>query len=267
MHSHFVHINGKKLHCLRWGSGPRLLLAFHGYGNDAQLFQVFEPLLRDRYTVVAVDLPYHGRSDWKPAGELLPEEVLELLAHFREAYHADKVSLLGFSLGGRVSLFLAQERPEWIEQVALIAPDGLAFNTLYYFVTRTTAGKQLFRSMLAGPDRYFRLFDFLHRRKWLDPSRYRFVMHYLGSPESRHLLGNVWPSLRFILPETKKVKFAIRQYGIPVHLYMGRYDRVIPVKLGEAFAAGAKEVTLHILEKGHRLVDEETAALVASHLL
>lgn len=266
MRSDYVHINGRKLHFLQWGSGERLLLAFHGYANHAGLFNGLEPLLKDRYTVVSVDLPYHGKSVWEPSNEFSPDDLIALADHFRKAYDKERFSLLGFSLGGRMSLYLIQERPQWVDQAVLMAPDGLAFNTFYYFVTRTWSGQSLFANMLQKPDRYFRFIDLLHRRKWLDPSRYKFLMHYLETPDARRFLGDVWPSLRFIIPEKKKVQEAVRKHHIPLHLVMGRYDRVIPLKLAERLAAGVADIHLHVLEKGHKLLDEETAALVAAQL-
>lgn len=266
MLSAYVHINGRKLHFLQWGSGEKLLLAFHGYANHAGLFNVFEPLLKDRYTVVSVDLPYHGKSAWEPSAELLPGDLIALADHFRKEHRQERFSLLGFSLGGRMSLYLIQQRPQWVEQAVLMAPDGLAFNTFYYFVTRTWSGQSLFGHMLQKPDRYFRFIELLHRKKWLDSSRYKFLMHYLETPEARRFLGNVWPSLKLIIPEKKKVQDAIRRHHIPLHLVMGRYDRVIPLKLAEGLAAGADDIHLHVLEKGHRLLDEETVALAAAQL-
>ena len=56
------------IHYLSMGSGKQILIALHGYGDNAALYKVLLPSLGNRYTIYAIDLPYHGRTRWAADG-------------------------------------------------------------------------------------------------------------------------------------------------------------------------------------------------------
>jgi len=141
--SGFISTGAEKLHYLQWGCGRRLLLAFHGYGNDARIFIPFSEYLSSEYTILSFDLPHHGASKWQEGAKLTRQEVFDLTAAVMTKYNVEKVSLLGYSMGGRVCLSIVESMPERIDKVALIAADGLTINFYYYFLTRTWFGKKL----------------------------------------------------------------------------------------------------------------------------
>lgn len=256
----------QQLHYLRWDGGKKLLLAFHGYGNNAALFKVMAGMLTDEYTVVSIDLPYHGKSDWHTDEPWQKEELVVTVKALMKQLDADRISIVCFSIGGRVGLTLAEQLPEVIASLVLIAADGLVPNRFYHFVTANAVGKKLFGHFLENPAAYMKFINWLAKRKWIHLSRKKFVDYYTAAPESRNFLRKVWPNMRRIIPDLDKVKRHIEQYHIDTHLFMGRYDRVIPVKHAEVFAAGQKNIHVHILEKSHRIMDEQTAREVAKIL-
>ena len=60
----YVDTDSGQLYCWTAGEGPCLVLV-HQSGNSSEEFAALVPLLGDRYRLVAVDLPGHGRSDLK----------------------------------------------------------------------------------------------------------------------------------------------------------------------------------------------------------
>ncbi|RYZ51465.1 MAG: alpha/beta hydrolase [Sphingobacteriales bacterium] len=182
------------------------------------------------------------------------------------AHQVERVSLAGYSMGGRVCLTVMELMPGKIESCVLIASDGLVFNPLYYFVTRTVLGKRIFRRFLTEPGRYLDLIEWLRRREIIHPSRYRFAMHYLESEADRNFLLNVWPAMCRIVPERRRLRASIRSFEIPVFIFMGMYDRVIPVPHGKRFQKNLPSVELIIVEKGHRVFDSSTLPKMAACL-
>ncbi|XZF14678.1 alpha/beta fold hydrolase [Chitinophagaceae bacterium MMS25-I14] len=265
--SGYIQAGSQQLHYLRSGKGQELLLCFHGYGNDAGIFNELTALVADRFTILSFDLPHHGKSTGWPVEEPFEKAQLEqLVLQSMQLVNADRCALLGYSMGGRVCLQVLELMPEKVKQALLVAPDGLVFNTFYYFVTHSTIGKTLFRKLIGGPQRNTAFVGWLRKMKLLDASRYKFVMHYLSSPQSREMLLKVWPAMRFILPDTDKVRKNISVYHIPVHIFMGRYDRVIPVKLAESFRKGQDNIYLHIIDRGHNLFDVSSIRQMADCL-
>ncbi|MHB8815401.1 MAG: alpha/beta fold hydrolase [Steroidobacteraceae bacterium] len=86
------------------GSGPALVL-LHGWGLNVRVWDGLTAALCDRFRIIAVDLPGHGRSAWLPERSSLEEQA----ARVRETVGAitQEYSLLGWSLGGQIALQLA----------------------------------------------------------------------------------------------------------------------------------------------------------------
>lgn len=259
----YIKIRGEELHYLKWGSGARLLIAFHGYANDAGIFQLFEKYLNKDFTIVSIDLPHHGKSRWTENTFLSLQDLKALVNQMMELQQLKKISLLGYSMGGRVCLSLIEHMPEIIEKVILIAPDGLVIDTYYYLLTRTKVGKQLFKHFLTNHQPYFKVIDWMKDRKLLEAARHKFVMQYMHTEERRKFLWQVWPCMSKLMPRKRIVKQNIAQYQIPVLIFMGAYDKVIPPRLAKKFMEGLETAKLYVLEKGHRVFDTENAGEIA----
>lgn len=265
--SGYITLDDQRLHYVRMGTGRKVLLAFHGYGNDASLFIPFRSHLEQEYTIVSIDLPYHGRSEWADGIPLSKARLVLLVDILKEEFNVDKVSLMGYSLGGRVCLTVVEQIPASVDKVLLIASDGLVVNKFYYTVTRTKLGSKVFRFILDKPSRYVGFIEWLKDRKWIDASRYRFIMHHLRDEVNREFLLNVWPSLSPLIPNIRRLKKNIANFEIPVFIFMGRHDRVLPPALAERFKKGVDNIQLHILDKGHRVFDTDTLPQMAACLL
>jgi pimeloyl-ACP methyl ester carboxylesterase len=178
-----------------------------------------------------------------------------------------KCRLLVIVWGGRVCLAILECMPGNIDKVTLIATDGLEVNSYFYFFTRTFIGKLLFRNLLEKPRNYLRAIEWLKDIKLVDPSRHKFVLHFLHSVAGRDMLLRVWPAMRYIISRPEKLKAAIGKYKIPVSIFMGANDKIMPPSLAEKFKRGLDTVQLHVLDKGHRVLDNENAQQIAKSLL
>lgn len=92
------------LHTEVRGSGPALVL-LHGWGLNVRVWDGLAAALCDRFRIIAIDLPGHGRSAWLPERSSLAGQA----AQVREtiAGITAECSLLGWSLGGQIALQLA----------------------------------------------------------------------------------------------------------------------------------------------------------------
>jgi pimeloyl-[acyl-carrier protein] methyl ester esterase len=100
------------------GSGPDLVL-LHGWGLNVRVWDGLVEEFRDRFRMIAVDLPGHGRSAWSP-GRGTPAEQAWLI-HSTLASVSNRYSLLGWSLGGQIALDLAAAMPGQIDKLVLVA--------------------------------------------------------------------------------------------------------------------------------------------------
>lgn len=89
------------------GSGPTLVL-LHGWGLNVRVWDGLAAALCDRFRIITVDLPGHGRSPWLPERSSLTGQA----AQVDEAIGAisEEHSLLGWSLGGQIALQLVADQ-------------------------------------------------------------------------------------------------------------------------------------------------------------
>lgn len=265
--SGYIAAGNEQLHYRKWGSGKKLLLAFHGYGDTSDIFLPLAEHLGDTYTILSVDLPHHGGSKWEKDSMLTGKEIAGLAAGLLAEYKVEKLSLIGYSLGGRVCLAIVEHLPELIERVVLIAPDGLKKDPYYYFFTKTWFGEKIFRNLLERPEPYFKVMKMLKNLKLVHHKRYKFAMHFLQSEESRNFLLHVWPAMSGVMPEPAQLKKIIELHHLQVIIFMGAFDKIMPPAIAKKFKAGLGTVQLQVIEKGHRILDHETAQQIAASLL
>lgn len=262
-----IKAEGQPLHYIKIGQGKKLLVAFHGYGNDATMFLPLAQKIGHEYTLLSFDLPHHGKSEWEN-GKLLTKVALASLAQqLCATFNVNKLSLAGYSLGGRLCLCLAEQMPNRIEQILLIASDGLVFNKFYHFVTKNYVGKRMFQRFTIEPQKYLRFTDWMNRRKLLNPSKYKFLNHYISNEDDRKFLLKVWTDLQQLVPDENTLQQAIKKHSIPLYIFMGKHDHVIPVKFAQTFIKRLPTAQLIITNKGHQIMDETTLPQMAQCLL
>lgn len=117
------------IHARVGGSGPPLLL-LHGYPQTHLMWHAVAPLLADRFTVVAADLPGYGGSFRPPVADdhephSKREMAADLVAAMAELGHA-RFALAGHDRGGRVAYRLALDHPDAVAALAAldIVPTG-----------------------------------------------------------------------------------------------------------------------------------------------
>ena len=112
--------DGLTLNVLEWSTEGTALLFIHGFSNEAHIWDDVAPGLAPYYRVLAMDQRGHGDSDWHPEGnydyDALVDDVLALLDHLA----IERVVLVAHSLGGRVSMLLAERAPERIAGCVIV---------------------------------------------------------------------------------------------------------------------------------------------------
>ncbi|HMC96206.1 MAG TPA: alpha/beta fold hydrolase, partial [Flavobacteriales bacterium] len=109
---YFTH--GVTLAYRTYGRGPIAVLAFHGFGRMGADFKVLEATLGDPCTLYAFDLHFHGESPRYPGRvdePFTPEELATFFFAFTSSIGCQRITLLGYSLGGRLALSVLEQVP------------------------------------------------------------------------------------------------------------------------------------------------------------
>ena len=260
------HSGGITMQYAVWGSGKTPLLAFHGFSRSQRDYASFTTNLRDEFTIYAFDLFFHENTtigDRKPDKKpLQPEELKTFFENFLKHIHADKAWLMGYSLGGRIALKLAEIMPERIGGLYLFAPDGLVVNSWYAILSFTAPGRALFRFFIKHNSFFLSMLNFIFRAGLIGEKRKIFVLAHIKSPEMQWQIYNVWTFLRKIDPKMKNLGGALTGNGITVDLFMGKHDRVIPVKNVKRLKKFFPELKVHIIDSGHIMLTPQVAKTI-----
>lgn len=102
------------------GAGATPVLLLHGFtGSGAGLAELAAPLAAAGLPVLAPDLPGHGQAP-VPADGVTLETVVASALGILERRGVPRAHWVGYSMGGRVALAAALERPEAVASLALI---------------------------------------------------------------------------------------------------------------------------------------------------
>ncbi len=118
-----VEVDGVVLAMHDSGQGEAIV-CLHAAGHGARDFEGLAAALSDRYRVIAIDLPGHGRSSADPRRPSYARYV-QLLDGVLRALSLERVVLLGNSLGGGIALAYAAAHPEHVRGLVLCDPAGL----------------------------------------------------------------------------------------------------------------------------------------------
>lgn len=113
--------DGAKLRYLKIGEGPPLVL-IHTVRTQLDLFQRLIPLLVERYTVYAVDLPGFGWSDIVPGASYTEPALRERILEFIRKLELMDITLAGESIGAVLALTLATSPDIAVRRVVAFNP-------------------------------------------------------------------------------------------------------------------------------------------------
>ncbi|WP_028775912.1 alpha/beta fold hydrolase [Shimazuella kribbensis] len=105
------------------GQGKPIILV-HGFVGDHHYWDhVMEPLAK-KYRVIAIDLPGHGNSALS-SDTNTTEDYADEIANLVEQLRLDKITLVGHSLGGYITMAFSKKYASMLDRFALIHSTAL----------------------------------------------------------------------------------------------------------------------------------------------
>src|SRR5262249_8898831 len=109
--------DGTRLRYLRTGSGRSALVLLHTVRTQLDHFQLVIPLLRDAFTVYAIDLPGMGWSDITAGARYTEPALRHAVIELVTSLNLTDVTLAGESMGATLSLTVAIELRDRVRRV------------------------------------------------------------------------------------------------------------------------------------------------------
>ena len=123
----YLEVAGLRLH-LR-DSGPRdapAVILLHGFGASLHTWEPWAQALTTDHRVIRFDLPGFGLTGADPSGDYSDARAVQVLIALMDQMAVTRASLVGNSIGGRIAWTFAAQKPERVDRLVLISPDGFA---------------------------------------------------------------------------------------------------------------------------------------------
>jgi pimeloyl-ACP methyl ester carboxylesterase len=117
--SHTANVDGVQLHYLTAGKGPAVLL-FHGYTQTSRMWRPLIPLLSEKFTVIAVDLPGIGDSSIPADNKADMITAAKQIHDLVRSLKIDKARVVGHDIGLMVAYAYAAQFPGETEKLAVM---------------------------------------------------------------------------------------------------------------------------------------------------
>lgn len=242
------------------------MLAFHGYGQSSAYYLPMEKAVGGDYTIYAFDLFFHGESSLhKEVTPLSKPYLQDMIREFLEEHQIERFSVTGFSMGGKFALTLVEGFADRMDELFLIAPDGIKTSFWYNIATYPGWLQQLFKRTVIKPGAFFKFLNMLNRYNLIHKSLIRFARYQMDSTEKRLRVYRSWVGLRDLSFDIRYIVKLLNQYQIPVVMFLGEYDQVISPKRVGVFVKALDKGKLVILKAGHSHLLQEVAELLNKH--
>lgn len=221
------------------GSEPTakpVLTFVHGWGGSARYWKATAKALSDRYDCLLYDLKGFGRSRIQPDATSTLMSGVEDLATLLQELNVDRCSVMAHSMGSSITALFLDKYGAQVERAILTCGgvfeyDARAFKAFYTFGSGVVKFRPRWLSQIPGMD-WLVMQRFLHQGL---PQRDRqeFLEDFLMAEDKAALetmFDAVSEQTAIALPQV------YAELSMPTLMISGQYDRIIPVKLGQAAA-------------------------------
>lgn len=245
------------------GAGNKILLAFHGFGQDNKIFDSWVQIIGDAYTIFAFDLFYHGNSI-RDHSKLSKHEWASYLNTFLEQEQIDQFSIVGFSLGGRFAISSALSFPNRTDELILIAPDGI-FLTIWFKLATNPSIRWLFKYLMLNPEKLDKLIRLNDRYKLVSPYLGDFVRKEMGDAANRKRVYISWNYFKSLGYSKKRLIRLFSDASFKRRVILGDMDHVIKPNKILPLIQQMGNFQIDILPmKHHQLIKPEVAQLIVN---
>lgn len=252
-HNEYTTIRGNRIHYYEGGSGAPVVLV-HGLGSRAEDWANLMPQLKQAgFHVYAIDLLGYGRSA-RPADAAysIPEEA-RYVEDFLSQHGLQKVDLIGWSMGGWISMRVALDEPERIGRLVLCDSAGIRFEPAFTVFdlepTTIPAVRHLYSLLMPQPTK---VPDFLARDMVRKFKRLNWVVER---------------SARSMFRGDDLLDGKLRALQMPTLIIWGKQDHLIPLATGVAMHQQIPQSVLQIYDGCGHLAPGQCARLIGPRLI
>lgn len=233
------------------GTGDRVLFVLPGYLQTAETWYSWIDSPPKDWKVVLIGMPGSIVPVGPGSAEWSSRDFLELLKILREKYSPTEEAWLGYSLGGRLLLYLAGIPESGIHTMLLMSPDGLAPSLSERLFLYHRWGQKPLQWLINHPQKASKLAGMLRKVGLMSQSGYHFSMRQLRDVESLSTGFQVVRIYTQAQPIRSGLRNIDRQRNPQVWVIWGENDNVRPISQSRSLWKYFTNVHLVAVPGGH----------------
>ena len=223
--SHFIEYNHFNLHYKKIGSGPKIIIAFHGFGQNTSAYNCVVNQFNKYYTIYLAELFFHGKTVWKKKNLFLDKQIWgDFFTLFLQKEKIESFSLIGFSIGAKLALASFETTPNQVKNLILIAPDGIKENFWYALAVNSTLGRFLLKSVLNNAPLFVKFLNPLQSLGLLNSHTYIFIKKQVLLPGNTDKIYKTWISFKNFVFHPQKISKLLNQGETSICIFIGHQD-------------------------------------------
>ena len=241
----FLDIKGIRVHYIKQGSGPALIM-LHGAGGNLRDFTFdLAPRFTNNFTVIAFDRPGHGYTSKLSTDGAQLKDQSNLFIEAAKKLGVTEAYVMGYSYGGALSLNMAVNHPEFVKGLVLISavsmPWPYKIHINYRMMSKPIFGPALMASATSflGND-YFRssyesVFAPLPAPEgYLDHVGVNLSVRYKSFVENSRQLNNLRPQIVRqsqqypMLTMPIELIHGVEDPSVPIHVHANEFVKIVP---------------------------------------
>ncbi|MCF6138512.1 alpha/beta fold hydrolase [Pseudalkalibacillus berkeleyi] len=230
------------------------IIMIHGFLSSCFSFRKLIPELKKQFHIYAIDLPGFGRSEKSRTFFYSLKNYGQLVVDFIDHLQLKNPYIIGHSMGGQVAMHASRIAPEKIKKLILIGCSGYlkrpspfvvrcSYLPFFVYVIKHWVSrkgvKDNLMTVVHNPALINEELINGYAQPFSDAETFHALIRVL-----RHREGDMSPE------ELKEVK-------VPVLLLWGRYDRIIPLPVGQRLVNDLPDAKLKVYDNAGHLLPEE----------
>lgn len=260
MTDHFFKHPLVNLHYYRYGSGPKIMLCFHGLGMHGRQFTVLEKELGSEYTFFGFDLFFHketvlANNELKEIKKgIMQQDLAMLFVDFCKHEKIGRFSMMAYSMGTFYAAAIMKYIPERIDEVFLIAPSFLKTPKVIDILANNKVANFFFEKLLLSENGLKMLLKACLKVHIVDQSNYEILYREIATAQLRfNFYANV-TYLKHMNVNYDVLAEAINKENISCYFIFGEKDKSIPAHSARKLLPRLRKAKTIILDEGHDLV-------------
>lgn len=265
MTNHYFSNDLVVMHYYKFGTGPKKMFCFHGYGMHGRQFRVLEETMGDKYTFYGFDLFFHKSTLLKDQSVeavkkgISKSQLAGLFKDFCAATAVERFSIIAYSMGSHYATSLVEEMPEHIDELFIAAPSSLKPGKLITFLSSNRLGNKVLERMALSNNAMTRLLSVLRKAKIIDQKGYDILYKEVSSPDLRFSFYACASYMRFLKLNAGKFVAKLNEHQIRSVFIFGERDRNYPPAIGQAIIPKINFARQLVINEDHDMINRNFA--------